>query len=183
MKTSRDWKQEPDLGVLVRLLRETKGLTQRGLQQVGIKKSYLANLETGNIENPSPKMIGNIARGLGVKTNDLVKGTKFELAVRAGKRPARAFCPNNLCPKLQLNHFATGMIIPYRFSIERLQAGEDKLFEVKFCSFCGKKLLSHCPKCREPILVEDPEQTHCVLCGERIFEKLTEEQVMAGDRE
>ena len=182
MKTSRDWKQEPDLGVRVRMLREAKGLTQRGLLPFGVKQSYLANLETGNIANPSPEMIGNIARGLGVKTNDLVKGTKFELVVRACKRPARAFCPNNLCSKIQLNHFRTGMIIPYRFSIERLQTGEDKLIEVKFCPFCGKRLLSHCPKCKEPILVEDPEQTHCVLCGERIFEKLTEEQVMAGER-
>lgn len=182
MKTSKDWKQEPDLGVRVRMLRESRGLTQRGLLPFGIKQSYIANLETGNIANPSPEMIGNIARGLGVKTNDLVKGTRFELSVRAGKLPARAFCPNNLCSKLQLNHFATGMIIPYRFSIERLQAGEDKLFEVKFCPFCGKRLLSHCPKCKEPILVEDPEQTHCVLCGGSIFEKLTEEQVMAGDR-
>ena len=183
MTSSQDWKREPDFAKRIHKLRTSKNITQRGLLSFGVKQSYLANLETGNIANPSPEMIGKIARGLGVKTNDLVKGTKFELAVRAGRRPARAFCPNNLCPKLQLNRYATGMTIPYRFSIERVQAGEDKLFEVKFCPFCGKRLLSHCPKCKEPILVEDPEQTHCVHCGERIFEKLTVEQVMAGKRE
>jgi len=183
METSRNWEQEPNLGVRISMLRKARGLTQRGFLRFGVKQSYLANLETGNITNPSPEMIGNIARGLGVKMNDLVKGTNCELAVRAGKRPARGFCPNNLCPKLQLNRYATGMIIPYRFSIERLQTGEDKLFEVKFCPYCGKRLLSHCPKCKEPILIEDPDQIHCVHCGDRIFEKLTEEQVIAGKRE
>ena len=81
-----------------------------------------------------------------------------------------------------MNRYATGMIIPYRFSIERLHAGKDKVFEAKFCPYCGSRLLSHCPKCKDPIIVEDPQQTHCMHCGKRIFEKLTEEQVMAGTR-
>jgi transcriptional regulator with XRE-family HTH domain len=67
MTPSPAWKKESDFGKLVRLLRDAKGLTQRDLILFGVKQSYLANLETGGIDNPSPAMIASIARGLGVK--------------------------------------------------------------------------------------------------------------------
>ncbi|MBI5101559.1 MAG: helix-turn-helix domain-containing protein [Nitrospirae bacterium] len=172
-----EWKKEPIFCKRIRLLRELRGLTQRALIPVGIKQSYLANLETGKIPNPSPEMIVNLAKGLGVTAEDLVSGTELEHTFTATELPVRAYCPNNVCPKLRLNQIDTGMLIPYRFSIERSQASKDKVYEAKFCPYCGKKLLIACPSCKEPILIEDPQQIHCMLCGKRIFEKLTEEQI------
>src|SRR3990170_2963883 len=99
MNSSLDWKHESDFAARIRKLRKAKKLTQRGLLSFGVKQSYLANLEAGNIANPSPEMIANIARGLGVTMDNLVKGTRFELTARAGHPHTRAYCPNNLCSK------------------------------------------------------------------------------------
>ena len=176
------WKKETIFRKRVRLLRKENKLTQRDLIPFGVKQSYLANLETKGFDTPSREMVENIARGLGVTVDELVRGTDIESKIRASQPPVRAFCPNNLCPKLQLNRYATGMQIPYRFSIERRHVVQDKVIEAKFCPYCGKKMVSHCPKCNEAILIEDPLQTHCMHCGKPIFEKLTEEQVMAGVR-
>ena len=71
------------------------------------------------------------------------------------------------------------MIIPYRFSIERRQASGKKVYEAKFCPFCGSDLLIACPSCKKPILIEDHEQTNCMHCGKRIFQELTKEQIDA----
>ncbi len=182
MSAKQAWKDEKDFAKRVRLLRESKRFPQRALLPLGVKQSYIANLETGNIENPSPEMMAKLAKGYGVKVEDLVAGTQFEASFKAAELPTRAYCPNNLCPKLQLNHYRTGMIIPYRFSIERVQVSGKQTFEAKFCPYCGGKLLTACPSCKKPILIEDPEQTHCLHCGHRLFEKLTEEQVMAKER-
>jgi transcriptional regulator with XRE-family HTH domain len=172
-----NWKKESSFSKRIRVLRELRGLTQRALIPVGIKQSYLANLETGKLPNPSPEMIVNLAKGLGITAEDLVSGTELEHKFSASELPIRAYCPNNACPKLQLNHFVTGMMIPYRFSTERSQASKDKVYEARFCPYCGTKLLVACPSCKGPILIEDPQQIHCMLCGKRIFEKLTEAQV------
>jgi transcriptional regulator with XRE-family HTH domain len=172
-----EWKKEPIFSKRIRLLRKLRGITQRAFIPVGIKQSYLANLETGKIPNPSPEMIVNLAKGLGVTAENLVSGTELENKFTASELPVRAYCPNNACPKLQMNHFVTGMMIPYRFSTERSQASKDKVYEAKFCPYCGTKLLIACPSCKGPMLIEDPQQIHCMLCGKRIFEKLTEAQV------
>lgn len=181
-----DWKKESSFSNRVKLLRDERGITQRALIPVGIKQSYLANLETGKIPNPSPEMIVNLAKGLGVTAEALVSGTELENKFSAAELPSRAYCPNNDCPKLQLNHFNTGMMIPFRFSIERrhvgkdlIQIGKERLYEAKFCPYCGLKLMTACPSCKGPILIEDPLQTHCMHCGKRIFEKLTKERVLS----
>ena len=179
MALSPAWKNEKNFGKRVRLLREGKKLTQRDLTPFDVKQSYLANLETGRIENPSPERIANIARGLGVKAEQLVAGTEFEATFRAAELPLRAYCPSNACKKLALNRYRTGMIIPYRFSIERRQVSGKKVYEAKFCPFCGSDLLIACPSCKKPILIEDHEQTHCMHCGKRIFQELTKEQIDA----
>jgi len=179
MALSPAWKNEKNFGKRVRLLREVKKLTQRDLTPFAVKQSYLANLETGRIENPSAEMIANIARGLGVKAEQLVAGTEFEATFRAAELPLRAYCPSNACKKLALNRYRTGMIIPYRFSIERRQASGKKVYEAKFCPFCGSDLLIACPSCKKPILIEDPEQTRCMHCGKHIFQELTKEQIDA----
>src|SRR3989304_10137813 len=87
MALSPAWKNEKNFGKRVRRLREGKNLTQRDLTPFAVKQSYLANLETGRIENPSPEMIANIARGLGVKAEQLVAGAEFEGPVRAAGPP------------------------------------------------------------------------------------------------
>ncbi|OGP76562.1 MAG: hypothetical protein A2W09_03500, partial [Deltaproteobacteria bacterium RBG_16_50_11] len=97
MALSPAWKNEKNFGKRVRLLREVKKLTQRDLTPFAVKQSYLANLETGRIENPSAEMIANIARGLGVKAEQLVAGTEFEATFRAAELPLRAYCPSNAC--------------------------------------------------------------------------------------
>jgi len=174
-----DWKKESSFSKRIRLLRKLKDITQRALIPVGIKQSYLANLETGKIPNPSPEMIVNLAKGLGITAEELVSGTELESKFAAAELPTRAYCPDNGCPKLQVNHFVTGMMVPYRFSIERRQASKDRVFEAKFCPYCGTKLMTACPSCKGPILIEDPTQTHCMHCGKRIFEKLTKERVLS----
>ena len=172
-----DWKMENIFGKRIRLLRESKGLTQRSLLPYGVKQSYLANLEAGLRTTPSSGTIVNLAKGLGVTAEDLVAGTDLEYIYTASELPIRAYCPNNVCPKLRLNQIDTGMLIPYRFSTERSQASKDKVYEAKFCPYCGTKLLVACPACKKPILIEDPQQIHCMLCGKRIFEKLTDAQI------
>jgi predicted RNA-binding Zn-ribbon protein involved in translation (DUF1610 family) len=139
-----------------------------------IYNRYPATVELGAIKTPSPEMIENIAKGLGVTVGDLVEGTNLAAIYRASQLPHKAFCTNNDCPKLSLNRLSTGMIIPYRFSIERVQASGNKAYEVKFCPYCGKELISTCPKCKEPILIDDPQQMHCVHCGHQLFEAITE---------
>lgn len=169
------WRKETDFGKRIRLLREERGLTQRKLSPFGVKQSYLANLEAGSIKTPSPEMLSNLAEGLGVTVEDLVEGTDMAGSHRASQLPHKAFCPNNDCPKIGLNHMATGMIIPYRFSIERVQASGAKSYEAKYCPYCGKKLMTTCPKCKGPILINNPQQIHCMHCGQQLFESLTEE--------
>ena len=90
MAPSLSWKKEPNFGKRVRLLRDARGLTQRDLILFGVKQSYLANLETGRIDNPSPAMIASIARGLGVKAEQLVAGTEYAAALQAAELPLRA---------------------------------------------------------------------------------------------
>ena len=182
MAPSPAWKKEPNFGKRVRLLRDAKGLTQRDLILFGVKQSYLANLETGRIDNPSPAMIASIARGLGVKAEQLVAGTEYAATFQAAELPLRAYCPSNDCKKLALQRYQTGMLIPYRFSIERHQVSGKSVYEAKFCPFCGTELLTACPSCKKPILIEDPEQTNCIHCGKRIFHLLTTEQIDAIEK-
>ena len=179
MTNSPAWKTEPDFGKRVRMLREERGLSQRKLAPFGVKQPYLTSLEVGAIKSPSPEMIENLARGLGVTVGDLVEGTNLVGTYRASQIPHKAFCSNNDCPKLSLNRLSTGMIIPYRFSIVRVQASGSKAYEAKCCPYCGKKLISACPKCKEPILIDDPQQIHCVHCGQQLFEPITEEDMKA----
>lgn len=168
----------------IREMRKLKKLPQKGLVSYGVKQSYIANLEAGNIATPSQEMITRIAAGLGLTVQELVKSTDFEDRIHQEGVPNRAFCPNNLCPKLQINRYQSGMYLPYRFGIETIQTAGAETYEMKFCPYCGEKLLSACPnpKCRKPIILHDSVQTHCVHCGERIFQKLTEKQVMAKER-
>ena len=168
----------------IREMRKLKKLPQKGLASYGVKQSYLANLEAGNIATPSQEMVTRIAAGLGLTVQELVKGTEFEDRTRQEGVPNRAFCPNNLCPKLQINRYQSGMYLPYRFGIETIQTAGAETYEMMFCPYCGEKLLSVCPnpKCHKPIILHDPVQTHCVHCGGRIFKKLTEKQVMAAER-
>jgi transcriptional regulator with XRE-family HTH domain len=168
----------------IREIRKLKKLPQKCLISYGVKQSYIANLEAGNIATPSPEMITRIAAGLGLTVHELVRGTEFETSLQQERVSNRAFCPNNLCPKLQLNRYASGMYLPYRFGIDTIQAAGAETYEMKFCPYCGDKLLSVCPnpKCQKPIILHDPVQTHCVHCGGRIFKKLTEKQVMAAER-
>jgi len=168
----------------IRELRKLKKLPQKGLISYGVKQSYLANLEAGNIATPSNEMITRIAAGLGLTVQELVKDTEFETRMQQERGSNRAFCPNNLCPKIQINRYQSGMYLPYRFSIETIQATGTETYEMKFCPYCGDKLLSACPnpKCQKPIILHDPVQTHCVHCGGRIFKKLTEKQVMAKEQ-
>jgi transcriptional regulator with XRE-family HTH domain len=179
MTTPPAWKNESDFGKRVRMLREDRGLSQRKLAPFGVKQPYLTSLEVGAIKSPSPEMVENIAKGLGVTVDDLLEGTNLAARYRAAQFPHKAFCTNNDCPKLSLNRLSTGMIIPYRFSIERVQASGSKSYEAKFCPYCGKKLISACPKCKEPILIDDPQQIHCVHCGKQLFEPITEEHMRA----
>jgi len=168
----------------IRELRKLIKLPQKGLISYGVKQSYLANLEAGNIATPSQEMVTRIAAGLGLTVQELVKGTEFEARMQQERASNRAFCPNNLCPKLQINRYQSGMFLPYRFGIETIQTSGAEIYEMNFCPYCGEKLLSVCPnsKCKKPIILQDPVQTHCVHCGGRIFKKLTEKQVMAAER-
>lgn len=179
MAPAQSWKTAKSLGERIRLLRQAKKLPQRALLPFSVKQSYLANLETGGIENPSVEMISNIARGLGITAKDLVAGTVFEQRFQAEDLPHKAYCPSNRCKKLALNRYRTGMIIPHRFSIERMHVGGKAVYEARFCPFCGTKLVSACPSCKKPIVIDDPEQTNCIHCGERIFKQLLKEEIDA----
>ena len=180
MTRSTLWKTEKKIGKRIRMLREEKTMSQRSFVPFGIKQAYLAAIEAGSIANPSPEMLTNIARGLGLSVEELVEGTDLAGSPYSkGGTPRKAFCPNNDCPKLVPNRLATGMIIPYRFSIDRFQVSGETTYEAKHCPFCGTEFLTSCPSCKEPILIADPSQTHCLRCGHQIFEPITEEDMKA----
>ena len=180
MTRSTLWKTEKKIGKRIKMLREEKKMSQRSFASFGIKQAYLASIEAGNIASPSPEMLTNIARGLGLSIEELVEGTDLAGSPYSkGGTPRKAFCPNNDCPKLVPNRLATGMIIPYRFSIDRFQVSRETTYEAKHCPYCGAELLTECPKCKKPILIADPLQTHCLHCGKGIFKPITEEDMKA----
>jgi len=174
MVTDDAWKLENDFGKRVRLLRKIRGLAQRKLSAFEIKQAYLAAVEAGSVRTPSPGMIEKIARAFEVTVEELVRGTNLDRMI---KKRRKAFCPNNDCPKISLNRYNTGMIIPFRFSVDRLQGSGEEGFEAKFCPYCGAGMISDCPGCRKPIFLEDPQQVNCMNCGQRLFDPITEEMM------
>lgn len=174
------WKNEKNIGKRIQILRKEKKMSQRSFAPFGIKQSYLASIEAGNITNPSPEMLTNIARGLGFSVEELVDGTELAASPYSkGGTPQKAFCPNNRCPKLVISRLSTGMKIPHRFSIDRLQVSSETTYEAKHCPYCGSRFLTSCPSCNKPILITDPSHTHCLHCGEDIFKPITEEDMKA----
>jgi len=168
------WRLENDFGKRVRLLRTLRGLPQRKLSDFGVKQAYLAAVESGTVGKPSPGMIEKIAKAFEVTVEELVRGTDLDRTI---KKRRKAFCPNNGCPKISLNRYDTGMIIPFRFSVDRLQGSGEEGFETKFCPYCGTGMISDCPGCGKPIFLEDPQQVHCMNCGQRLFDPITEEMM------
>src|SRR5579875_3524146 len=50
------------LGVVLRLARDAKGFSLRHVEnETGISNAYLSQLETGKVENPSPRVLKNLA--------------------------------------------------------------------------------------------------------------------------
>ena len=62
------------LGARVRHLRRKRGMTQRDLSFEGCSYSYLARIEAGD-RRPSPRVLMEIARRLGVSTEELTGET------------------------------------------------------------------------------------------------------------
>jgi len=63
-----------DLGVILRKLREEKGLTQMELvKKAKVTQSYLAELERGHKRNPSLAILQRLARALGVPVTELLQ--------------------------------------------------------------------------------------------------------------
>ena len=57
-----------ELGTTIRRMRKEKKLTIRKLAELsGVSHPYLSQLENGRNDNPSPAIIGKIARGLRVE--------------------------------------------------------------------------------------------------------------------
>ena len=179
MAKRTNWKQEKDLGKRIRMLRVEMGLKQKSFAPFGIKQSYLAAIEGGIIKVPSPEMLANIAKALQLSVEKLADGTTLAIPYRKTGSLQKGFCPNNDCPKLVHNRLATGMIIPYRFSIDRIQVSGETTYEAKHCPYCGTELLTSCSNCEKPILIADPLQTHCLHCGKEIFKPITEENMKA----
>jgi transcriptional regulator with XRE-family HTH domain len=60
-------------GARIRRLRESFGMTQKGLaQRVGLPQNYVSQIETGAYNNPTLALITRLADGLGVPTAALV---------------------------------------------------------------------------------------------------------------
>jgi ribosomal protein S27E len=38
-------------------------------------------------------------------------------------------------------------------------------------------MISDCPGCGKPIFLEDPQQVHCMNCGQSLFDPITEEMM------
>jgi transcriptional regulator with XRE-family HTH domain len=62
------------LGARVRHLRRKRGMTQRDLSFDGCSYSYLARIEAGD-RRPSPRVLMEIARRLGVSSEELTGET------------------------------------------------------------------------------------------------------------
>src|SRR5436309_15758395 len=70
------------LGARVRHLRRKRGMTQRDLSFDGCSYSYLARIEAGD-RRPSPRVLMEIARRLGVTTEELSGETSTEQRSRS----------------------------------------------------------------------------------------------------
>lgn len=56
----------------LRMLRESKGLSQRELEErIGKEENYITRVETGRIDTPPIEMTAKIAKALDVSMNDL----------------------------------------------------------------------------------------------------------------
>lgn len=63
---------EAIVGINVRRLRKAKGLTQEALAyEVGVDMRYLGGIERGQ-ENPTVKVVGSLAKALGVHPSTLL---------------------------------------------------------------------------------------------------------------
>ena len=62
------------LSVVIRRLRQTKGITQRDLAaQAKVTGAYVAQLETGAKKNPSLDVLKRLAKALGVPVTELLE--------------------------------------------------------------------------------------------------------------
>lgn len=68
------------VGQNVRRLRKAKGLSQEALAaEVGVDMRYLGGIERGQ-ENPTIRVVGNIAKALGVEPSALLVGSRTKQA-------------------------------------------------------------------------------------------------------
>jgi transcriptional regulator with XRE-family HTH domain len=66
--------QRHSLGAVIRAHREKAGLSQRELAaQAGCHHSYLARLENGSNDKPTPEVLQGIARALGLEPGKLLR--------------------------------------------------------------------------------------------------------------
>jgi transcriptional regulator with XRE-family HTH domain len=62
------------LSVMIRKLRESKGITQRDLAaKADVTGAYVAQLETGTKKNPSIAVLKRLAKALGVQVSELLE--------------------------------------------------------------------------------------------------------------
>ena len=67
------------IGQKIRIIRESKGLTQIELYvRSGISPVTISGIETGRVVNPRMETIVSLARGLEVDLNQLVEDVEFE---------------------------------------------------------------------------------------------------------
>lgn len=85
--------QEPGLGELLRTSREAMGLTLREVEQRTkdrIKNAYLSQVETGQIQRPSPEVIWLLAELYGLDYEELLISAGHRIRRESQQQNSRA---------------------------------------------------------------------------------------------
>lgn len=156
------------IGQRIKRIRKEKKLSQKAVHiEGGLKQSYLANLERGQIQVPTLEMLQMVAKGLGADLGELISGTDVEHIYKSEIPTENVYCPNPECEKTTTATSSTSgeTVVSRRFYTERFdKAGK----EVKHCPYCGREMIHSCLDCGTGIYQWDA--TYCIGCGKKLFE-------------
>jgi transcriptional regulator with XRE-family HTH domain len=190
------------IGKKIKETREAKRLTRKELTGSSeLTSTYLANLETDQIREPSLDKIQRIAHSLGTDWQELIKDTNCEqVLLKRQKEASRAWCRNRECPAVQFEVAGEGIgkfqvacepgsylhqygdwysqvvrVISYPSYPAYNAQGEPN----RYCSACGHELVTEC-HCGRLI---DGKHAHCTGCGEFLWDRPQEVASGAPDPE
>jgi len=172
------------IGKKIRQAREAKNITRKELTgKSQLTASYLANLETDQIQAPSLPRLQRIATALEMDWQELIKDTGSEnLILRRQEKASIVWCRNYVCPAVKrlyadqdgggyyfpddlpyLHEYTNKDGTPVRvISYPSYPAYNEQGEQNRYCPACGRELVGNCEDCGRII---DGHHSYCTGCG------------------